>query len=183
MAGFGDPQARLLVVGLAPGRHGANRTGRPFTGDAAGAWLYRALYAEGFSNRAESRERGDGLVLTDVYITNIVRCAPPGDRPAAEEILRCRPYLEQERALLTRLKGVLVLGRTAFAHVCGPDRRPRPVFSHGRVYTEGDGKPWVLASYHPSQRNTRTGRLTAAMWSDVWAIVRDRLDAGEKVGR
>lgn len=177
VAGFGDRAARLLVLGLAPGRHGANRTGRPFTGDAAGEWLYRALFAEGFSNRAESRDLRDGLRLKDVYITNVVRCAPPGDRPAADEIARCRPYLREELSLLTSLEGVLVLGRTAFVHYLGVVGGPRPPFAHGGVYRPGAGGrgPWMVASYHPSQRNTRTGRLTEGMWAEVWAVVRDLL--------
>ena len=174
--GFGDVNARLVVIGLAPGRHGANRTGRPFTGDAAGQWLYQALFQHGYSNQPEAWSREDGLALRDVYITNLVRCAPPGDKPSREEIAACVPYLHQEMRFLTNCQGVLALGRVAFdgymRWVMGEKRHTkRPVFEHGRVYHFEGTRPWVLASYHCSQRNTRSGRLTPAMWEAIFGQV------------
>ncbi len=172
--GFGDPTARLVIIGLAPGRHGANRTGRPFTGDAAGEWLYDALFRYGFSNQARATGREDGLVLNNAYITNLVRCAPPGDKPSRDEIDACQDYLRQELQQLPYVRGVLTLGRVAFdgyvnwlkARGDGPLRRP--AFEHGRVYRFQPGQPWLMASYHCSQRNTRSGRLTSEMWDQIF---------------
>ena len=178
--GFGDPQARLLVVGLAPAAHGANRTGRMFTGDRSGDWLYRALHRAGFASQAESRRRDDGLALRDAYITAPVRCAPPANRPTGEERATCRPWLAEEYLLLPRLEVIVCLGAVAYEEVGRllaatgrPFPRPRPRFGHGLVVETGG--PAVLCSFHPSQQNTFTGRLTAAMLDAVFAAARQRL--------
>jgi len=174
VAGFGDQNARIVIIGLAPGRHGANRTGRPFTGDAAGVWLYDALFRYGFANSPSSTAVSDGLTLHDVYITNLVRCAPPGDKPLRDEIDACQTYLHQELTLLPRSEGVLALGRVAFEgyirwlQEMGEGPKKRPVFEHGRVYRFDRNKRWLLASYHCSQRNTRSGRLTPPMWNQIF---------------
>lgn len=180
--GFGDPAARLLVVGLAPAAHGANRTGRMFTGDRSGEWLYRALHRAGFSDRAESRHRGDGLRLTDAYVTAPVRCAPPANRPTAAERGNCRPWLAEEFRLLTRVQVIVCLGAVAYDEVrrllVGQGvafPRPRPRFAHGLVVETGG--PAVVCSYHPSQQNTFTGRLTVSMLDEVFAAARARLQA------
>jgi uracil-DNA glycosylase family 4 len=178
--GFGDPEARLLVVGLAPAAHGANRTGRMFTGDRSGDWLYRALYRAGFAGQAESHHRGDGLVLLDAYITAPVRCAPPANRPTGEERAACRPWLVEEYRLLPRVELIVCLGAVAYEEVGRlltaigrPVPRPRPRFAHGLVVETGG--PLVVCSFHPSQQNTFTGRLTAAMLDAVFATARQRL--------
>jgi uracil-DNA glycosylase family 4 len=193
--GFGDPKARVFVVGLAPGAHGSNRTGRQFTGDASGDFLYPALYRAGFASQPESRQRDDGLTLTDMYITPVCRCAPPGNKPLPEEMANCQPYLERELALI-RPKVIVVLGRIAFERVLRiysrartMDDRPqtivhRPssvVFSHGAVYPL-DTDPlktenWLVCSYHPSQQNTLTGKLTVEMFDSVWQKVKKLLAA------
>ncbi|HSR15007.1 MAG TPA: uracil-DNA glycosylase, partial [Gemmatimonadales bacterium] len=172
--GFGDRSARLLVVGLAPAAHGANRTGRMFTGDRSGEWLYRALYRAGFANQPDSTHRDDGLVLEDAYVTAPVRCAPPANRPTADERSNCRPWLEEELDLLPNVKVILCLGGTAFTSVLQllADRglrvpSPRPPFRHGVIVRTGG--PVVVASYHPSQQNTFTGRLTEVMFDAVFA--------------
>ena len=178
--GFGDPAASVLVVGLAPAAHGANRTGRMFTGDRAGDWLYRAMYRAGFANQTVSRDRGDGLALTGAYVTAGVRCAPPRNRPTTSERDRCAPFLQRELDLLwPGLHTIVALGGFAFNVVLGllADRRvtvprPRPKFGHG---TEVDlGELTVLASYHPSQQNTFTGRLTEPMFDAVWGRAAER---------
>lgn len=175
---FGDPAARLLVMGLAPAAHGGNRTGRAFTGDASGDWLFRSLYKFGFANSPESRQRGDGLYLTDVYITNAVRCAPPANRPTTAERETCRPWLAQELQLLGSVKAVVALGRFAFdaylqtraaAGLVNPS--PRPRFGHNSSYAL-DGGPVLIGSYHPSRQNTNTGKLTEAMFDAVFAQAR-----------
>ena len=180
--GFGDPHARLLVVGLAPAAHGGNRTGRVFTGDSSGDWLYAALHKFGFANQAVSRDRADGLRLTDCYVTAAARCAPPGNKPTARELQRCRPYLEAELGLLDRLRVIVVLGRIAYENwlraagwwaVMRPAVRPR--FGHGAVSALPDGTV-LVCSYHPSRQNTNTGRLTRAMWHRVFRRVRGILD-------
>ena len=178
--GFGDPQARLLVVGLAPAAHGANRTGRMFTGDRSGDWLYRALHRAGFADRAESRHRDDGLALREAYITAPVRCAPPANRPTGEERTACRPWLEEEYRLLPRVEVIVPLGAVAYEEVLHllaaaghRTPRPRPRFAHG-LLVETDG-PAVICSFHPSQQNTFTGRLTEAMLDAVFAAARQRL--------
>lgn len=174
LPGFGDPAARLLVVGLAPAAHGGNRTGRMFTGDRSGDFLFRALHAAGFAARAESVHRDDGLRLRNCYITAAVRCAPPANKPIPAEFDACRPYLVQEIGLLDRVRVVVTLGQIGFDAFLGawveagralPPKRPR--FSHG-VVAELPGGIALIASYHPSQRNTQTGLLTPAMFSRVF---------------
>jgi uracil-DNA glycosylase family 4 len=167
---FGDPQARILILGLAPGAHGSNRTGRMFTGDRSGDWLYRALYQTGFASEATSVSRDDALVLRDVYITAVARCAPPGNKPTPEELRHCRPYLERELDLLKNVKVVVALGKIAFDAYLdvlksrGAIRSRAPfVFGHNRQFTTAPGHPLLVACYHPSQQNTSTGKLTETM--------------------
>ena len=172
--GFGDPTARLLIVGLAPAAHGANRTGRMFTGDRSGDWLYRALYRAGFATQPEAEDREDGLELKDAWVTATVRCAPPGNKPTTQERETCRPYLESELDLFDSARVIVTLGGFAFASLLRIQRargasidRPMPKFRHG-VEVEIDGKV-LLASYHPSQQNTFTGTLTEPMFDAIWA--------------
>lgn len=174
--GFGDPDARLLIVGLAPAAHGANRTGRVFTGDSSGNWLYRELHHFGWSPLAAPTGPGDGLRLSDVYITAAARCAPPGNRPTAEELARCRPYLIEELSLLRRVRVVLCLGRIAFdaylrslADAGRPWPGRKPAFAH-RVLHRAPGLPILITSYHPSRQTTQTGRLTARMWRSAFKL-------------
>lgn len=182
LPGFGDAEARVLVVGLAPAAHGANRTGRMFTGDRSGEWLYRALHRVGFANQPTSRTRDDGLALDRTYVTACVRCAPPDNRPAADEWARCRPFLEAELAALRELRVIVALGGYAFGRVLAvladrgvPVPKPRPRFAHGAEARLG---PYtVVASYHPSQQNTFTGRLTEPMFDAIWQRVRQLRDA------
>jgi uracil-DNA glycosylase family 4 len=176
VTGFGDPHARVLVVGLAPGAHGSNRTGRMFTGDDSGRFLYAALHRAGFANQAESKNREDGLVLQDVYITALCRCVPPGNRPTPQEIKHCSPFLESELKLLDQLQGVVALGKLAYDYVeklldPGDHNWKPPVFGHGVFYRYASQTPWLLASYHPSRQNTQTGRLTQAMFDQIWEKV------------
>ncbi len=178
LPGFGDPNASLLIVGLAPAAHGGNRTGRIFTGDRSGDFLYRALYRAGFANQSSSRHRDDGLALRDCYITAAVRCAPPGNKPSPTELTTCRPYLLEEICLLSNLRVVVALGRIAFdafLRAWGDAGRtvpsPRPVFAHGALRALPGGV-FLLASYHPSQQNTQTGRLTSAMFQRIFGRVR-----------
>ena len=177
VAGFGDWRARLLVLGLAPAAHGANRTGRPFTGDGSSNFLMTAMHATGFANLPTSRHRRDGLKLTDAYITAVVRCAPPDNRPSPIEIANCHEYLHAEIAALARVRAVVALGRVAFDGYWrlmadrGIRVKPRPRFQHGLV-CEPPGTVPIVASYHPSQQNTNTGRLTPAMLADVFARAR-----------
>ena len=177
--GFGDPQARMLLVGLAPGAHGANRTGRMFTGDSSGNFLYRALFETGFASQPTSVSRDDGLVLTGAYIGAAVRCAPPDNKPLPEEIRNCRPYLEKDLELLRNLKVVVALGRLAFdvylAILRDQDkitRRSDFVFGHNQVHRTGPGQPVLISSFHPSQQNTSTGKLTDAMLRAVFLHAR-----------
>jgi uracil-DNA glycosylase family 4 len=174
--GFGDEKARVLVVGLAPGAHGSNRTGRQFTGDASGGFLYPALHRAGFANQASAESRGDGLILKDMYITASGRCAPPANKPTSEELDNCQPYLEREIEILK--PGVIVcLGRIAFERVARiySVRDPALKFGHGAFF-ELEGGVWMLCSYHPSQQNTLTGKLTVNMFDDIWRKVRELLD-------
>ena len=173
LPGFGDAQARLLVVGLAPAAHGGNRTGRMFTGDQSGDWLMRAMHGAGFASLTTSERRDDGLRLKDAYITAAARCAPPDNRPTVAELERCRPYLVRERALLGRVRVIVALGQIAFATVLATERargvvlpRPRPRFGHGAEATIGSIA--LLSSYHPSRQNTQTGRLTASMLAAIF---------------
>jgi uracil-DNA glycosylase family 4 len=173
--GFGDPRARVLAIGLAPGAHGANRTGRMFTGDSSGGFLYRALYETGFASQPESRSREDGLELRDVYITAAARCAPPDNRPTREELARCRPYLERELELLRRVRVVVALGGIAFRTYLAILRDGGLIrsaaafpFAHGAEYRPVPGGPVLIASYHPSQQNTSTGKLTRQMLRAVF---------------
>lgn len=182
--GFGDPRARLLLIGLAPGAHGANRTGRMFTGDSSGDFLYKALHATGFASQPISASRDDGLALTDAYISAAVRCAPPDNKPAVEEIRNCRPYLERELELLDKVRVVVALGRVAFDVYLGIlrdqgkiERRSDFTFAHDREHRTGPDQPWLIASYHPSQQNTSTGKLTEAMFRAVLERAKRRLRA------
>jgi uracil-DNA glycosylase len=182
VAGFGDPQARLAIVGLAPAAHGANRTGRMFTGDRSGDWLYAALHRAGYANRPESSQRGDGLSLRDARITAVVRCAPPANRPTPAERDNCVPYLVRELALLERCRTILALGAFAWDGALLALRglgqatpRPKPRFGHAAEAGIGEWK--LLGCYHPSQQNTFTGRLTEQMLDDVLVRARE-LSAG-----
>jgi uracil-DNA glycosylase family 4 len=183
--GYGDPKARVLVVGLAPAAHGGNRTGRVFTGDSSGSWLYEALHRFGFSNQPDSSGRGDGLVLTECYVTASARCAPPANKPTRVELEHCRPYLAAETRLLRHVRVVVLLGRIgyeAWLKASGwweklpPRERPR--FAHGAESTLPDGT-LVICSFHPSRQNTNTGRLTRAMWHAVFKRAREILDRSE----
>ncbi len=181
--GFGDPNARLLIVGLAPAAHGANRTGRMFTGDVPGGaadFLMGALHRAGFANRPTSRARDDGLQLTDCFLTAVVRCAPPRNKPSAEEIRNCLPWLVQELERLPNVRVVLALGRVAFQGALSALAlrgtkipNPKPRFAHGAIHELE--KYTLVASYHPSRQNTQTGRLTQAMFDEVLAEARRRL--------
>ncbi|HYF40482.1 MAG TPA: uracil-DNA glycosylase, partial [Gemmatimonadales bacterium] len=172
--GFGDPDARLLIVGLAPAAHGGNRTGRVFTGDSSGDWLYDALHRFGWASQPISRSLDDGMVLTDCYITAAARCAPPDNRPSREELALCRQYLQAELEGLRNVAVVLTLGRIGWESWLqasgwwsrlGP--RARPVFQHGAETILPD-RTRLISSYHPSRQNTNTGRLTRPMWYDIF---------------
>jgi uracil-DNA glycosylase len=173
--GFGDPAARMLVIGLAPAAHGGNRTGRVFTGDRSGDFLFRALYETGFASQPHSISRDDGMRLDGAYISAAVRCAPPDNKPNHGEFRNCRPYLKRELEALKHLKVVVALGRIAFDTYLGILRdqgsiRSRAAFSfaHDREHHIGSGLPVLISSYHPSQQNTSTGKLTAPMLYDVF---------------
>jgi uracil-DNA glycosylase family 4 len=174
IAPFGAARPRLLIVGLAPGAHGANRTGRIFTGDRSGDWLYEALFRYGFANRPESLRGGDGLRLRETLVTCAVRCAPPGNKPLREERDACRPYLARELERLTSVRVIVALGRIAFDEIrkvrAGTWGAPR--FGHGAEFASEDGRTTLLCSYHPSQQNTQTGRLTRPMFHAVFRRAR-----------
>jgi uracil-DNA glycosylase len=180
--GFGDPTARLAIVGLAPAAHGANRTGRMFTGDRSGEWLYAALHRAGYANQATSEFRGDNLRLHDAYVTAVVRCAPPANRPTPRERDNCLPYLERELVLLERCRTIVALGAFAWdgalraiGALGGELPRPKPRFGHA---AESSAAGWtLLGCYHPSQQNTFTGRLTEPMLDAVFARARELADA------
>jgi uracil-DNA glycosylase family 4 len=180
--GFGDPRARLLVLGLAPGAHGANRTGRMFTGDSSGAFLMRAMHAAGFASVPWSRDRQDGLQVQDAYILAAVRCAPPDNKPTPTEIAACHAHLDAEWSALPRVSLVIALGRLAFdaywrlMRSRGIAVSPRPTFGHGREY-DTPGAPALIAAFHPSQQNTFTGRLTPDMLEAVFRRAAARLAA------
>jgi uracil-DNA glycosylase family 4 len=178
--GFGDSRARLLILGLAPAAHGANRTGRVFTGDGGGGsgdFLMSALHRTGFANIPTSQTIDDGLTLKDAYIAAAVRCAPPGNKPTTEEILACQAHLEAELAELPQVRVVVALGRIAFdvwwriAARKGVPVRPKPAFGHGAIYSPG-AAPVVVASYHPSRQNTNTGKLTRRMMEEIFRTAR-----------
>ncbi len=182
---FGDPDARLLIVGLAPAAHGANRTGRMFTGDSSGHWLYEALHRFAFASQAESVSRDDGMRLTDCYISAAGRCAPPGNKPTQEELDTCQPFLERELVLLERVRVVLTLGHVAHRQYLRAGGwwnelapRDRPTFGHGAVTKLPDGIA-LLSSYHPSRQNTNTGKLTREMWYGVFRTAREMLDGAQ----
>jgi uracil-DNA glycosylase family 4 len=179
---FGDPAAQLLILGLAPGAHGANRTGRMFTGDRSGDFLFKVLHQTGFATQPSSRSHDDGLLLRNAYITAAARCAPPQNRLAPAERRNCRPYLERELELLPNLRVVVALGRTAFDVYLSilSDRgsilgRSAFAFGHARAHKTGDNQPLLIGSYHPSQQNTSTGRLTESMLLDVFEQARRHL--------
>ena len=199
--GFGDPAAELLILGLAPGAHGANRTGRMFTGDRSGDFLFRALFEAGFANQPDSRHRADGLELQGCYITAALRCAPPANKPTPGELRNCQPYLERELKLLRRVRAVLALGKIAFdtyfrlvtkssglqhGKTVSEENQttarfpPRSAlhFTHGASYALPAGLPRLFASYHPSQQNTQTGKLTPQMMRKVLSDVRCYLSTG-----
>jgi uracil-DNA glycosylase family 4 len=172
--GFGDPNARVLILGLAPGAHGSNRTGRPFTGDSSGYFMYPVLYKTGFANQPNATHRGDGLKLKDAYITAAVRCAPPDNKPTPRELANCAPFLDREIESLKRVKVVVALGRIGFDAYLNYLKRHGQlatkasyVFSHAAKYTMPDGRV-LLASYHPSNQNTNTGKLTEKMFTEIF---------------
>jgi uracil-DNA glycosylase family 4 len=186
--GFGDPEARILIVGLAPAAHGGNRTGRVFTGDASGDFLFAAMHAAGLANQPTGRTAGDGLALTGAYIAAAVRCAPPANKPTPDERARCQPFLVRELALLARVRVLVALGAIAWesafrtiAALTGDDARPRPAFGHGALARAGGYE--VVGSYHPSQQNTFTGRLTQPMLRDALATAIARADRPHEQGR
>jgi uracil-DNA glycosylase family 4 len=177
--GFGDPNARVLVLGLAPGAHGSNRTGRPFTGDASGGFMYPVLHRAGFASQPTATSIDDGLKLTDLYITAAVRCAPPDNKPLPEEIVNCSEFLDREIAALKNVKVVVALGKIGFdAYLAHIKRRgllgkkSEYIFGHGRYYHMPDGRV-LLASYHPSNQNTATGKLTKPMFADIFRLAKE----------
>ncbi|HEY3310197.1 MAG TPA: uracil-DNA glycosylase [Anaerolineales bacterium] len=171
--GFGDPAARIFIVGLAPGAHGSNRTGRQFTGDASGSFLYSALFRAGLANQPTSTAIDDGLRLVDAYTAPVCRCAPPDNKPNPDEMANCQPFLEAELRLIGP-RVIVALGGIAFERVLRIYglRKPDWKFGHGAVYRLDDG-PWLLCSYHPSRQNTQTGRLTAGMFDSIWVKARE----------
>jgi uracil-DNA glycosylase family 4 len=183
--GFGDPKARVLILGLAPGAHGSNRTGRPFTGDRSGLFMYPILYKLGFASQPNATDRNDGLKLIDCYITAAVRCAPPDNKPLPSELANCAPYLDRELAILKSVKVVVVLGKIAFDAYLNYLRRNGAIasrsgylFGHGAEYKMPNGIT-LLASYHPSNQNTATGKLTAQMFEGIF---RRTLEIGRPAG-
>jgi uracil-DNA glycosylase family 4 len=172
--GFGDPHARVVVLGLAPGAHGSNRTGRPFTGDASGNFMYPVLHEMGFASQSTATDRNDGLQLRNLYITAAVRCAPPDNKPLPSELANCAPYLDRELGCLKKVKVIVALGKIGFdAYLNFLKRRgllvtkKNLIFSHGAEYVTPDGRV-LLASYHPSKQNTQTGKLTRAMFLHIF---------------
>lgn len=179
--GFGDPAARILIVGLAPGAHGSNRTGRMFTGDDSGKFLYSALFRAGMANQPTGMDPNDGLELNDVFITAVGRCAPPDNKPLPAELLNCRPYLLAELADLANLQGVVALGKIAY-DICSQilnqrgNTLPKVEFGHGALAQGQAGALWLLGSYHPSRQNTQTGKLTPSMFDSIWQKAHDLLN-------
>jgi uracil-DNA glycosylase family 4 len=183
VAGFGDPTARLAIVGLAPAAHGANRTGRMFTGDRSGDWLYAALHRAGYASQPESLHRDDGLRLSDAYITAVVRCAPPANKPSPTERDECLPYLVRELEMLERCQTIVTLGAFAWDGALRALRdlgcrlpQPKPRFGHGSEAQAGDWR--LIGCYHPSQQNTFTGKLTEQMLDDILIRVRELTEVG-----
>lgn len=174
--GFGDPRARVFVVGLAPGAHGSNRTGRQFTGDASGDFLYPALYRAGFASQPTSVSREDGLALTDLYTAPVCRCAPPDNKPTPQEMMNCQPYLERELELFQPIV-IVALGRIAFERILRiySVNDQTMSFAHNAAYHLPSGS-WLVCSFHPSRQNTQTGRLTEEMFDQVWKTVRELLE-------
>jgi len=176
---FGDPEARILIVGLAPAANGGNRTGRMFTGDSSGEWLFGTLYRFGFASQPNSLRRDDGFALRDCYITATIRCAPPKNKPLPQEIENCRPYFLQELDLLKDSKVMVALGQIAFAQTLKSLRRkgleiPSLDFGHGRVYPLPGGQT-LISTYHPSQQNTQTGKLTHRMFDRIFDLAQKNL--------
>jgi uracil-DNA glycosylase family 4 len=176
---FGDPEARLLIVGLAPAANGGNRTGRMFTGDRSGEWLFGALYQFGFANQPNSSQKDDGFALSDCYITATIRCAPPKNRPLPEEIENCRPYFLKELDLLKKTKIIVPLGQIAFIQTLKSLRMqgleiPPLAFGHGKIYPLPNGQ-MMITTYHPSQQNTQTGKLTKPMFHKIFEMVQKRI--------
>jgi len=179
---FGDPNARVLIVGLAPAAQGGNRTGRMFTGDRSGEWLFNALHQFGFANQPNSLRRDDGFKLNDCYITATIRCAPPKNKPFPEEIGNCRSYLLRELDLLEKIKVIVLLGQIAFTQTLKSLRIkgydvPSLSFGHGKVYVGNGFKPFptLITTYHPSQQNTQTGRLTRPMFHQIFKMVKEKV--------
>lgn len=184
---FGDPEAELVIIGLAPAAHGGNRTGRVFTGDRSGDFLFRALHEAGFANQPNSWRRHDGLKLRNCYVTTVVRWAPPQNKPTPKEIRQCLPFLRRELELLQWTKAVLVLGRVAFDSYLRLARQHAPLppkarmpFHHGAIYELPAPLPRLYCSYHPSQHNTQTGRLTRSMFRTVFSRIRKDLTSNER---
>ena len=183
--GFGDIAGKVLILGLAPGAHGSNRTGRMFTGDASGNFLYPALYSAGFANQPFAESFEDGLDLKDIFISAVCRCVPPDNKPLREEISNCHDFLISELELMKNLYGIVALGKFAFdsslaliRDLYGAKFENQPKFGHGRLYFSNNdtlSSPWLLASYHPSRQNTQTGRLTQQMFQNIWGKVRELL--------
>jgi uracil-DNA glycosylase family 4 len=176
---FGDPDARLLIVGLAPAANGGNRTGRMFTGDRSGEWLFGALYQFGFTNRPNSSSRDDDFALSNCYITATIRCAPPNNKPLPEEIENCRPYFLKELDLLKNIKVIIPLGQIAFTQTLKSLRQKgleihSLTFGHGKVYPLSNGQT-IITTYHPSQQNTQTGKLLKPMFHQIFKIVQEKL--------
>ena len=184
---FGDPRARVLILGLAPGAHGSNRTGRPFTGDGSGDFLYPVLYEAGFASQPKAISRDDGMELHDAWINSVARCAPPDNKPLPEELVNCAPFLDAEIAALKRLRVVVCLGKIAFdgfvTHLIRTgqlEKRGGMQFAHGAEYAV-PGKRWLIASYHPSLQNTNTGKLTKGMFLEIFRRARTLADAAEEM--
>jgi uracil-DNA glycosylase len=179
--GFGDHRGPVLVVGLAPGAHGANRTGRMFTGDGSGNFLYSALHQAGFANQPEASHLDDGLKLKGMFITAVCRCAPPGNKPEKQEISNCRPFMAEEIKLMQEVEVIVALGKIAFDNSLKLFREQgydigKHQFGHAKVYKLGKDLPWMVASYHPSRQNTQTGRLTKEMFAEIWEVVNHLID-------
>jgi len=173
--GFGDPYARVMIVGLAPGAHGSNRTGRMFTGDTSGDFLYPALFKASFANQPKAESQNDGLKLTGLFITAVCRCVPPANKPILDELISCQPYLEREISFINP-KIIVALGRIAYERILSiySLRKQDLKFGHGSTYTLDD-QTLLVCSYHPSRQNTQTGKLTEAMFDQIWVKVKERM--------